>query len=216
MERWATFDCYGTLIDWNAGIRGELARIFGEEHADEQLRRYHELEPELERDGKLTYRQVMTEAMVILGAPAGQEGGLAASLPRWQPFPEVPATLAELRRRGWQLAILTNSDSDLIEASKRLLGVPFDETVVASELGSYKPAPEHWRVFEERSCADPTQHVHVAASHFHDIVPATELGVLTVWINRLGERFEPAPTRELPDLTGLPDVLDELVPAADL
>ena len=214
MPRWASFDCYGTLIDWNAGIRGELARVFGEDTADEQLRRYHELEPELEHDGQLTYRQVMTEAMRRLGAPAGEEHGLAESLPRWQPFPEVPATLRELRDRGWRLAILTNCDRDLIEASKLLLGVPFDETVAAGEIHSYKPAPKHWREFADRSCADPARHVHVAQSHFHDIVPATELGIQNVWINRLGERLEPAPTRELPDLAGLPDVLDELVPDA--
>ena len=98
-------------------------------------------------------------------------------------------------------AILSNSDRDLIEASKQLLGVPFDETVVASEIGSYKPAHKHWREFEDLACADPARYVHVAQSHFHDIVPATELGIPNVWINRLGERREPAPTRELPDLT---------------
>jgi 2-haloacid dehalogenase len=210
--RWASFDCYGTLIDWNAGIRGELARVFGEDRADERLRAYHELEPELEHDGKLTYREVMTEAMRRLGAPDEQASGLADSLPSWRPFAEVPRTLDELRRRGWRLAILTNSDPDLIEASKRHLGVPFDETIAASEIHSYKPAHEHWREFADRSCADPARHVHVAQSHFHDIVPATELGIANVWINRLGERHEPAPTRELPDLTRLPDVLDELVP----
>src|SRR5579864_5837790 len=93
MTRWATFDCYGTLIDWNAGIRGELARVFGEDRAAEQLHRYHELEPELEADGTLTYREVMTEAMRRLGAPAGEEFGLAESLQRWEPFPEVRAAL---------------------------------------------------------------------------------------------------------------------------
>ncbi len=93
MTRWATFDCYGTLIDWNAGIRAELARVFGDERADEQLRRYHELEPELERDGARSYRDVMTEAMRLLGAPLGEERGLAESLPSWRPFPEVPAAL---------------------------------------------------------------------------------------------------------------------------
>jgi 2-haloacid dehalogenase len=214
VTRWASFDCYGTLIDWNAGIRAELARVFGEGRADEQLHRYHELEPELEADGKRTYREVMTEAMRRLGAPSDDETGLADSLPGWQPFREVPPSLEELRRRGWRLAILTNSDPDLIGASKGLLGVPIDETVVASEIGSYKPAEKHWREFLDRSCADPTRHVHVAASHFHDIVPATELGIVNVWINRLGEQFEPAPTRELPDLVRLPDVLDELVPVA--
>src|SRR5207237_7036595 len=93
VTRWATFDCYGTLIDWNAGIRAELARVFGEDRADEQLRRYHELEPELEADGTLSYREVMTEAMRRLGAPAGSESALAQSLPRWQPFPAARASL---------------------------------------------------------------------------------------------------------------------------
>src|SRR2546428_10904480 len=99
MDRWATFDCYGTLIDWNAGIRAELARVFGDDRAAAQLQRYHELEPELEHDGTLSYREVMTEAMRRLGAPAGEESGLADSLPAWQPFPEVPAALEEARRR---------------------------------------------------------------------------------------------------------------------
>src|SRR5690349_21867769 len=70
VDRWATFDCYGTLIDWNGGIRGQLARVFGEERADALLVRYHGLEPELEADGKLSYREVLTQAMRGLGAPA--------------------------------------------------------------------------------------------------------------------------------------------------
>jgi 2-haloacid dehalogenase len=211
MSRWATFDCYGTLIDWNGGIRAELARVFGEERADEQLRRYHELEPELEADGMRSYREVMTEAMRRLGAPAGEESTLADSLPGWQPFPESRAALEEARGRGWKLAILSNTDPDYIAASKQLLGVPFDETVVASEIGSYKPAPGHWREFAARSGADPARHVHVGASLFHDIAPANRLGLPTVWINRLAERPGPDPSMELTDLTGLADALDALV-----
>ncbi len=212
MTRWATFDCYGTLIDWNAGIRAELARVFGDERADEQLRRYHELEPELERDGARSYRDVMTEAMRLLGAPLGEERGLAESLPSWRPFPEVPAALEEARARGWRLAILSNSDPDLIAASKGQLGVQFEETVVAGEIGSYKPALGHWREFARRTGADPSRHVHVAASLFHDIGPASELGLPSIWINRLAERAGPQPTAERPDLRGLADVLDSLVP----
>jgi 2-haloacid dehalogenase len=212
MTRWATFDCYGTLIDWNGGIRTELARVFGEERADEQLHRYHALEPELEADGQLTYREVMTEAMRRLGAPVGDESGLAESLPRWRPFPETRAALEEARSRGWRLAILSNTDPDFIEASKRLIGVPIDETVVASEIGSYKPAKGHWEEFSRRTGADPERHVHVAASLFHDVAPASELGLPTVWINRLGEAPEPPPTRELPDLTRLAETLDSLIP----
>jgi 2-haloacid dehalogenase len=214
MSRWASFDCYGTLIDWNAGIRAELARVFGEAQADELLARYHALEPELEHDGTRSYREVMTEAMRRLGAPPGEEAGLAGSLPSWQPFPEARAALTEARRRGWQLAILSNSDPDLIAASTELLGVPFDETVVASEIGSYKPALEHWHEFARRTGAHPARHVHVAASLFHDIGAANELGLQSIWINRLGEAAGPTPTRELPDLTGLPDALDELIPRA--
>jgi 2-haloacid dehalogenase len=212
MSRWATFDCYGTLIDWNAGIRGELARVFGEDRADGQLRRYHELEPELEADGQLTYREVMTEAMRRLGAPAGEESGLAESLPGWQPFPEVRRSLEDVRDRGWKLAILSNTDPDFIAASKELLGVPFEETIVASEIGSYKPSLGHWREFAARTGADPARHVHVAASLFHDVAPARELGLPSVWINRLGEQPGPSPTREQADLTGLGETLDALVP----
>jgi 2-haloacid dehalogenase len=127
-------------------------------------------------------------------------------------FAEVPGALAEARERGWQLAALSNTDRDLIEASLQAIGVPFEQAIVASEVGSYKPAPGHWRAFYASTGADPSRHVHVAQSHFHDIVPAHDLGIRTVWINRLAERAEPAPTRELPDLTGLADVLDGLVP----
>jgi len=213
MARWATFDCYGTLIDWQAGIRAELARVFGEDRADAQLARYHELEPELQRTGKLSYRDVMTEAMRRLGAPENEVEGLASSLPSWNPFPDVAPALEDLWRRGWQLAILSNSDRDLIAASKDRIGVPFDQTVVAQEIRSYKPALRHWEEFYVRTGADPERHVHVAASLYHDIAPATELGLPSVWINRLGEtagRLEP--TRELADLSVLPDVLDELLP----
>ena len=208
-DRWVTFDCYGTLIDWNGGIRAELARVFGDERADEQLERYHELEPELEADGKSSYREVLTEAMRALGAPAGEEDGLARSLPQWQPFPEVPEALAEAREQGWKLAILSNTDRDYIEASMDLLGVPFELAIVASEIGSYKPALGHWRLFQERIGRAPD--VHVAASLFHDIAPANELGLPSVWINRLGETPGPKPTKEQPDLVGLAGALEEIV-----
>jgi 2-haloacid dehalogenase len=213
MDRWASFDCYGTLIDWNGGIRAELARVFGEERADVQLARYHEVEPELEADGTMSYRKVLTEAMRRLGAPAGEEHGLADSLPGWRAFPEARAALTEARRRGWKLAILSNTDDDFIAASQVQIGVPFDEIIVAQEIGSYKPAHRHWDELFLRTRAPREGHVHVAASLFHDVVPCTELGLTCVWINRLGERaVDHMPTRELPDLLALPETLDELVP----
>jgi len=207
-DRWATFDCYGTLIDWNGGIRAQLARVFGEDRADELLRRYHELEPELQADGTLSYREVLTEALRRLGVPDGEEAALADSLPDWQPFPEVPQALEEARDRGWRLAILSNTDRDYIEASMRRLGGGFELAIVASEIGSYKPALGHWRAFEEHVGRLPD--VHVAASLFHDVAPANELGLRSIWINRLGETPGPVPTRELPDLSVLAETLDEL------
>jgi 2-haloacid dehalogenase len=207
-DRWATFDCYGTLVDWNGGIRAQLARVFGDERAGELLERYHELEPQLQADGKLSYREVLTEAMRQLGAPEDDESALADSLPEWRPFPEVPQALEEARGRGWKLAILSNTDRDYIEASMERLGVPFEFAIVASEIGSYKPALGHWRAFEERVGTPPD--VHVAASLFHDVAPANDLGLPSVWINRLGEQPAPQPARELPDLANLADTLEEL------
>ena len=213
MDRWATFDCYGTLIDWNGGIRGELARVFGDEHADEKLAHYHELEPELQADGTRSYREVMTEAMRRLGAPEHEEDSLAKSLRAWQPFPEVPVALQAARDRGWKLAILSNTDRDFIDASQVRLGAPFELAIVASEIGSYKPGHRHWERFFDQTGAPREGHVHVAASLFHDVAPANELGLRSIWINRLEETPGPQPTRELSDLDHLADTLDELVPA---
>jgi len=235
-DRWATFDCYGTLIDWNGGIRAEIERLWPPPEQEEEpedtedddepaaeperdpgteakLREYHQIEPELERDGKLTYREVMTEAMRRLGAPAGEEQGLADSLPSWKPFWEVPEALEEARRRGWRLAILSNSDPDLIAASIEQIGVPFDEVIVASEIGSYKPAFMHWLEFQARTRADRRRHVHVGASSYHDIVPASKLRIPNIWINRDDEPALTAPTRERQDLVDLADILDEIIPA---
>jgi 2-haloacid dehalogenase len=218
MTRWATFDCYGTLIDWDAGIRAVLERLWGVEQAPALLARYHALEPQVQAEAYHPYAEVLTLTLERLatevgyGIPEGESGILAQSLPDWPPFPEVPAALEELRRRGWQLAALSNTDRDLIAASERQLGVFFDILVTGEDVHSYKPAKAHWERFFEITTADREQHVHVAQSHFHDVAPATELGLRTVWINRLGEQGEPRPTAELPDLTGLPDTLDALVP----
>jgi 2-haloacid dehalogenase len=204
-DRWATFDCYGTLIDWNGGLRRALG-------SDALLERYHELEPQVQaEDPAASYRDVMSEVARRLGVKDPE--ALARSLPSWEPFAEVRPALEEARSRGWRLALLSNTDRDLIEASKQRLGVPFELAIVASEIGSYKPARAHWDRFFAETGAATDHHVHVAQSHYHDVVPARVLGLTTVWINRYGERAEPEPTRQLPDLTPLPDTLDELVPA---
>lgn len=217
-DRWATFDCYGTLVDWNAGIRRELERLFGADEGQRLLKRFHEIEPRVQRDQpQARYRDVMATVLAELATemdrqlPPEDADALGRSLPGWPVFGEVQDQLAEAHRRGWKLVILSNSDRDLIEASIKAIGVPFSGAIVASEVGSYKPALGHWHAFYASTGADRERHVHVAQSHFHDVVPAHELGIRSVWINRLGERAEPPPTRELPDLHGLADVLDELV-----
>jgi 2-haloacid dehalogenase len=217
-DRWATFDCYGTLVDWNGGIGRELARLWPDADAEALLERYHEIEPRVELDSALPYREVLKESLVLLAEhegltlPEGEGYALAESLPSWPIFPEVTGALAELRERGWRLVALSNTDPDLLAASLEAIGVPFDGTVVAGEIGSYKPAHGHWRTFSERFGADPERHVHVAASLFHDIGPANELGIPAVWINRLGETSDLPRAAELTDLSDLPNTLDRILP----
>jgi 2-haloacid dehalogenase len=218
-ERWATFDVYGTLIDWMGGIGGELARMWPDEPADQLLARYHELEPRVEDGRAISYRQVLAETLALLASeeglvlPAGEEDALGESLPSWRPFPEVPGSLAELRSRGFKLVPLSNTDPDFLAASLERIGVPVDGQVTAADAGSFKPAAGHWERFFDRYDPNRKNHVHVAASLFHDIEPASRLGLKAVWINRLGEESDLPRAAELKDLFRLPDVLDELVPA---
>lgn len=226
--RWATFDCYGTLIDWETGLAAALRDVWPAADASSLLGRFHQIEPEVQRaQPGLPYRAVLAEALQRLAADQDlqlaqhREGALAEALPSWPVFPEVPTALAALRARGWRLGILSNTDPDLLAASMQTIGVPIDLAVTAAEAGSYKPAPGHWRRFAELSGAGPDRHTHVAVSLFHDIVPARELGIPAVWIDRPGElgnrtgreAAATAAAAVLPDCAGLPDTLDRLLPA---
>jgi 2-haloacid dehalogenase len=218
-ERWATFDCYGTLIDWMGGIREVLADLFPDRDADELLYRYHEIEPDVQHGRGIPYRQVLTEGLELLAErehltlEPDERTALADSLPSWPPFEEVPTALREVRELGWRIGVLSNTDPDYLEASFALIGVPTDLRITASEIGSYKPALAHWEVFFERSGADRDRHVHVAASLFHDIEPSARLGLRAVWINRLHETSDLPRAAELTDLAKLPETLEDLAPA---
>ncbi|HEY7283446.1 MAG TPA: HAD family hydrolase [Actinomycetota bacterium] len=225
-DRWATFDVYGTLIDWELGIAQAMAEVWTD--ADEPtlehlLERFHEVEPEIEQDSAAPYRDVLRDALARLAQdenlaiPVGMEFALADSLPSWPAFDEVPSALAELHARGWKLGLLSNTDPDLLAASVRHLGVTPDITITAAEAGSYKPAHGHWKVFEERTGADRHghQHVHVAQGVFHDLAPCSELGITAVWINRLSEVTNYPRVAELENLTELPTVLDEIAPPGE-
>ncbi len=215
-DRWATFDCYGTLIDWKGGLRNAYGSLWPEADRERLLGLHHLVEPQVQEHGELSYREVLARCLAAVASiegfavPDGRRDALAESLPSWPPFPEVPGALGELRDRGWRLATLSNTDPDLLAASVAAIGVPFDGLVTASEVGSYKPAPGHWERFFADTGAARDGHVHVAASLFHDIEPAARLRLTAVWINRLGESSDLPRAAELPDLSGLPEALDEL------
>ncbi len=180
------------------------------------LRAYHAVEPLIQEGRDLSYREVLRRSLRavagIEGLPldAGQDTSLADSLPDWHAFPDVPPALRELRERGVRLAILSNTDPDLLRSSLERIGVPVDLTVTAADSGSYKPAHGHWEEFFRRSGADRERCVHVAASPFHDLAPAGELGLTAVWINRTGAETDQPRAAELPDLRDLPPTIERL------
>lgn len=218
-ERWATFDCYGTLIDWYGGIRGVVRRLWPDADEERLVRRHTAVEPLVQEGRALPYREVGARTLramaAIEGLPLepGDEYAFADSLAGWQAFPEVPDALNQLRANGWRLAILSNTDPDLLAASIEQIGVPIDLRITAAEAGSYKPAHGHWQRFFAATHADTGAHVHVAASLYHDIAPANELGLTALWINRLGESSELPRAAELPDLSDLPRTLQRFVPS---
>ena len=218
-DRWATFDCYGTLIDWHGGLRAGLRSVWPDADPWKLHMRYLEMEAAIQAGSGVPYREVLIEGLARvaeaeeLTIPPGREATLADALPSWQPFPEVSASLAELRRRGWRIGILSNTDPDYLDASLGHIGVPVDLRVVASEIGSYKPAPGHWDTFFDRTGAHRSQHIHVAASLFHDVEPCARMGIPCVWIDREAELTSLPMAARLRDLADLPDTLDRLLPA---
>lgn len=222
-DRWATFDVYGTLIDWELGIAQSMAEVWpeaDEARLEQLLERFHEIEPEIEQESAAPYREVLRDVLARvaegenLAVPVGMEFALADSLPSWPPFDEVPGALQELHRRGWKIGLLSNTDPDLLAASVQQLGIEPDVMITATEAGSYKPAHGHWKTFYERTGADKHHHhhVHVAQSAFHDLAPCAEMGITAVWINRLSEVTNLPRAAELDGLAELPATLDELAP----
>jgi 2-haloalkanoic acid dehalogenase type II len=214
---WVTFDCYGTLIDWERGITDALLPFLPAGTDRTALaKRYITMEAQFEAEGYHLYKDVLDRVgrrvLRSLDAPIedDQMSPLPSSLAEWRPFPEVPAALRALIEQGRYLAILSNVDRDLLELSIGRLGVRPDLAITAEDAQSYKPATGHWRHFLERSGASPERTVHVGASQFHDVRPASALGFRTVFIDRHGETLETSPTRVLRDLSALPGVITEL------
>ncbi len=193
-----TFDCYGTLIDWDQGIAQAFQAVAAEDgvelEAADLVRVYAEVEPTIQQGMFTTYRQVMAEAAVQTASRLGWEitpmraNFLAESLPFWEPFPETNQVLERLAGAGYRLGILSNVDDDLLAATRRLLTVEFDMVVTAEQVMSYKPAHGHFQAARSRIGARAW--LHAAQSYFHDIAPAWELAVPVVWVNR---KREPVP-----------------------
>lgn len=207
-----TFDCYGTLIDWESGIAAAfeeeaVRRGAGPVDVAALLSLYHEIEPALQAGTFRPYREVLTLAAgrisERLGWPAGDDAFLADSVPTWKPFGDTNPALSALRARGYRLAILSNVDRDLIDRTVEHFAVPFDFVVTAADVRAYKPAEAHFRA--GRDHAGPDRWVHAAQSWFHDVVPARRLGIPVAWVNRKGEelRADVRPTGMVADLAGL-------------
>jgi len=220
-----SFDCYGTLIDWESGLLAALAP-FRAEFApgagdNEILERYALLETQLEAGEYLRYRDVLRGVMrglaTAYGAPAARVNldTLADSLPDWKPFPDTVPALRRLHRHV-KLAIISNTDDDLFAATSRWLEVPFDYVVTAEQVGGYKPSPANFaRALE--TFAVPREHwLHAAQSRFHDVAPARALGVATVWVNRRHDKpgegatalSHAVPDLEVPNLATLAEMVD--------
>jgi len=212
-----TFDCYGTLIDWEAGILAGLRRALEPRGVgvdeDNLLERYARREAAIESGPYLPYREVLARGFRGVCAELGVEPtddestAFGGSVGEWPAFPDSPAALARLARR-FRLAVITNCDDDLFAASNRRLGVTFDWVITAQQVGSYKPSRRNFDVAFERIGVPRERILHVAQSLFHDHVPAKELGMTTVWVDRRHDRpgsGATPPASAVPDLA-VPDM----------
>ncbi|MEX2196324.1 MAG: haloacid dehalogenase type II [Thermoleophilaceae bacterium] len=206
--RVATFDCYGTLIDWEGGLGTflySLARRNGDEDPEpgRVLReRWEAIQFELIQGRYRRYREVLTDA---LREWCGERGyrwntndgeALADSMRAWQPFPDTAPALRAAREHGLRLVIVSNTDRDIIEHSLRQIDVPFDDVQAAEDVGAYKPAEQVFHKALELVGEAPEHILHVAFGFKYDIGPAQRLGMRTAWVNR---HAEPAPGEERPD-----------------
>ncbi len=212
-----TFDCYGTLIDWETGIANAFLDASRQEGIDlkreDVLRAYEAIEPVVERESFRLYRDVLTEVAArvarSLGWPLAYERAtfLVTSLTSWKPFADTNAALERLRTAGYRLGILSNVDDDLIAATRRHFTVDFDLVITAQQVKSYKPALGHFLTARER--IGSARWLHAAQSNFHDVVPCNALRIPTAWVNRRNDKPLPGgtPRYEVRDMAGLADLL---------
>jgi 2-haloacid dehalogenase len=208
-----TFDCYGTLIDWETGILSALKPILQGHHRDLSdeniLEIYASLEVQIESADYLPYRLVLQRVTQRLGARLsfplyeGEATALADSMKNWPAFPDTVQALKRLKSR-YKLAILSNTDDDLFAETAKILQVPFDHVITAQQVGSYKPSHRNFERALEVIGLPKERVLHCAQSVFHDVVPAKALGIANVWVNRRAGKKGGGATKgatETPDLT---------------
>jgi len=224
---WLSFDCYGTLIDWEAGILSYLQPLLerkGRFASDEEvLTLYSQLEPRNECPPYRTYREVLSAVVRDFGrehrfpVTPGDAAGLADSIAKWEPFPDTVPALQRLKSR-YKLAILSNIDDDLFARSAPKLGVAFDCVVTSQKVRSYKPTVMNFQELMRRLDFPRERHLHVAESLYHDVAPARHLGIAAVWVNRRQNKAASASklARVLPSLEvrDLQELADLAVPAS--
>ncbi len=221
--RLITFDCYGTLIDWESGIRqalGAQLAACGLSWKERHFQRYLEIESRLQCTAYRPYREILnaaeTELLRELGVTAGPKPRLAKALPGWQPFDDTVAALRRLKQ-AHPLGILSNIDRDLFAKSARLLPVAFDVVITAEDVRYYKPGTAHFERLLQDTGLAAEQVLHVAQSRFHDIQPCLALHLPCVWINRRGESAvdHEVVVKQFPDLKSFADALlnDACAPA---
>jgi len=191
--RLITFDCYGTLIDWENGMLAALRPMFSRDgHKTDDvklLELYGEIEFELESGSYLPYRQVLAQTAQEMGRRLGvevsQQQGVefADSFTRWKPFVDTVPALESLAKR-FRLAIISNVDDDLFAETRKKLPVDFAFVVTAQQMRSYKPALQNFHEALRRSGLEKSQVLHAGQSLYHDIAPANALGIMNVWVNR--------------------------------
>jgi 2-haloacid dehalogenase len=209
-----TFDCYGTLIDWEAGILAGLRRVLGGQAPDDELlERYAQYEAAAEAGSYRRYRDILEEGLRTVARGYAVEVGDADaaafgdSVGEWPAFGDSAAALARLHDR-FRLGVITNCDDDLFARSAARLRTDFDWVVTAESAGSYKPNPRNFEVALKRIGLPHERILHVAQSLFHDHVPAKAMGFRTVWIDRRHDRpgsgatppAEAAPDATFPDM----------------
>lgn len=207
-----TFDCYGTLIDWEAGILATFRRVISAHNVkltDTQiLHDYSEIEPAIQSEGFRIYRDVLSEVMSRFAdkhrfpISNTERTSLADSLGSWQAFTDTVAALQKLKTR-YKLAIISNTDDDLFAATNKTLHVTFDHIITAQQCKSYKPSINNFHRALERIGEPKEKLLHCAESLYHDIAPARQLGIACVWVNRHANRSGASATKitdVMPDL----------------